>query len=63
MNKKIEELLKTKPSAEAFENSVKVSKNFWENAMRKQCMLVEKQGKENMKLKPFPELYKKEFTL
>ncbi len=63
MNKKIEELLKTKPSVEAFENSVKVSKNFWENVMKKQCRLVEKQRKENMKLKPFPELYKKEFTL
>lgn len=63
MNKKIDELLKMKPSPEEFENSVKVGKDFWKKAMKEQCGLIEKQREEHRKLKPYPELYKSEFTL
>ena len=63
MNKRIEKLLKIKPSPEEFENCVKVSNNFWQKAMKEQCRLVEKQKEEHRKLKPYPELYKSEFTL
>ncbi|MBD5398046.1 hypothetical protein HDR60_00875 [bacterium] len=61
--KKINELLKIKPSIEEFENCVKIGKNFWKNSMKEQCKLVEKQKEEHRKLKPSPELYKIEFTL
>lgn len=63
MKKRIEELLKMKPSSEEFENSVKVSRDFWKKSMQEQCRLVEKQKEEHRKLKPYPELYKMEFTL
>lgn len=63
MNKRIEELLKMKPSSEDLQNSVKIGRDFWKKAMKEQCKLVERQKEENRKLKPYPELYKSEFTL
>ncbi len=63
MNKKIEEILKSKPSTETIMNSVKIKKNFWKNSIKEQKNLLEKQKIENDKLKPSLELYKIEFTL
>ncbi len=63
MNKNLDKLLKSKPSTETIMNSVKIKKNFWENSVKVQRDLLEKQRNENAKLKPTLELYKSEFTL
>lgn len=63
MLKKVEDILKSKPTKEQVFNSVIIDKSYWKKSCKQQIELIKKQEKERSKLKPTNELYNIRFNI